>query len=134
MLNGIKAIEDQLQKGQQDIEVKQKELEQFRNQVNVPNPEPTDESLKTNYPSYFQAKQDLQKMIGFHKLLDAKIPRGVELNRSLPVNIVDIAQPPKLPASPNRFLGAVLLAVGFLSTGGGLLMLKSSRHPSCSAS
>jgi hypothetical protein len=43
--------------------------------------------------------------------------------------IIEIAQPPKSPVGPNRSLGAALLAIGLLSTVGGFLMLKSSRHP-----
>ena len=45
------------------------------------------------------------------------------------VPIIDAAQPPKLPVSPNRFLGAGLLAIGLFSTVSGYLMLKSARRP-----
>ncbi len=60
-LNGIKVLEDRFQKEEHDIEAKQKDLDQLQKQLNVPNPDPVDELLKTNFPSYFQAKQELQK-------------------------------------------------------------------------
>jgi hypothetical protein len=47
-----------------------------------------------------------------------------------PVQIVDLAQPPKSSASPNRFLGAVSLAIGFAASFGGWRLLKTSRRPS----
>jgi hypothetical protein len=46
------------------------------------------------------------------------------------VTIIDVAKPPELPASPNRFLGAVSLAIGFVASFGGWRLLKFSRRPS----
>jgi hypothetical protein len=99
----------------------------------VPNPEPIDELLETNFPSYFQAKQELQKMIELHKLLQAKIAEekiDLQIPKTTIVQIVDATQPPQSPASPNRFLGAVSLAIGFATSFGGWRLLKFSRRPS----
>jgi len=132
-LNGIKVLVDRFQKEEHDIEAKQKDLDQLQKQLNVPNPDPVDELLKTNFPSYFQAKQELQKMIELHKLLQAKITAekiDLDIPRTATVQIIDAAQPPKSPAGPNRFLGAVLLAIGLFPTVGGFLIIKSARRPS----
>lgn len=79
---------------------------------------------------YWEAKRKFENMIDFHKLLQAKIA-AEKLDLAVPktmVPIVSVAQPPKSPAGPNRFLGAVLLAIGLFPTVGGFLMLKSSRQ------
>ncbi len=133
MLKGFQVLMDEFEKEDRNIEAKQAELEQMRKQLNVPNPEPVDELLKTNFPSYFQAKQELQKMIELHKLLQAKITAekiDLDIPRTATVQIIDAAQPPKSPASPNRFLGAVSLAIGFAASFGGWRLLKTSRRPS----
>jgi uncharacterized protein involved in exopolysaccharide biosynthesis len=82
---------------------------------------------------YWEAKRKLENMVDFHKLIQAKIA-ALKMDIATPmfrqmVTIIDAAQPPKSPASPNRFLGAVLLSIGLFPTVGGLLTLKSSRHP-----
>ena len=74
-------------------------------------------------------------MIEFHKLLQEE-DRVTEIGnyespripRQQWCKLLTLAQPPKSPASPNRFLGAVLLAIGLFPTVGGFLMLKSSRY------
>jgi uncharacterized protein involved in exopolysaccharide biosynthesis len=135
--NGIKLLEDGFQQEQQYIEAKQKKLEEMRKQLNVPNPEPADELLKSNYPSYFEAKRVLQNNIEFNKLVAAKIESeklDLQIPKTTMVQIVDLAQPSQFPASPNRFLGAVLLAIGLFPTVGGFLMIKCSRQRSCPAS
>jgi uncharacterized protein involved in exopolysaccharide biosynthesis len=82
---------------------------------------------------YWEAKRNLNQMIEFHKLLAAKIA-SENLDSPIPktsmIEIVDVAQPPKFPVSPNRWLGAALLAIGLFPTLGGLLLLKSSRRQS----
>ncbi len=130
---GIQVIEEEYKKDMQAIKAKQESLGQLRQQLNVPNPEPADELLKSNYPTYFQVKQELQKMIESPKLLHEEdlLHKSETMSPEIPppVQIVDLAQPPKSSASPNRFLGAVLLAIGLFPTVGGFLMLKSSRYP-----
>lgn len=133
---GFQMLTDGYRAEEQLIKTNREKLEQLRKELNVPNPEPTDESLKSNYPSYFVAKRVLQNNNEFRKLLQVKI--ASELGSGLPmkplVEIIDAAQPPKSPAGPNRFLGAALLAIGLFPTAGGFLLLKSSRHHPCPAS
>lgn len=81
---------------------------------------------------FWDEKRELQNLLEFHKALQAKINQekidlqtpGVQL-----ISIIDVARPPKSPVGPNRSLGAVLLAMGLLSTAVGFLMLRSSRPP-----
>jgi uncharacterized protein involved in exopolysaccharide biosynthesis len=126
-LNGIKAMEDELQKEQSDIQAKQKNLEQLGKQFNVPNPEPAEELLKTNYPPYFHAKQELQKKLDFHKILQDKI-NSEKSNFAIPkttmVYIIDVAQPPKLPGGPNRLLGVGLLFLGLCALCGSWRLIR----------
>jgi len=82
---------------------------------------------------FWEEKRKLENMLDFHKLLQAKIAEeklSVQIPKTTIVQIVDAAQPPKSPASPNRFLGAVLLAIGLFPTVGGFLIIKSARRPS----
>jgi len=133
MQESIQVLTEEYDKEEQNIKGKQTGLEQMRKQLNVPDPEPVDDLLKTNYPSYFQATQELQTRIEFHKLLAAKIASeksGLATPHPATVQIVDAAQPPKSPASPNRFLGAVLLVIGLIASFGGRLLLKPSIRPS----
>jgi len=132
-LKGIQVLTDDYRAEEQLIKTKQEKLDQLRKELNVPNPEPIDELLKTNFPSYFQSKQELQKMIELHKLLQAKIAEekiDLQIPKTTIVQIVDATQPPQSPASPNRFLGAVSLAIGFATSFGGWRLLKFSRRPS----
>jgi hypothetical protein len=132
-LKGFQVLMGDYRAEEQLIKTKQEKLDQLRKELNVPDPEPIDELLKTNFPSYFEAKRVLQNNIEFHKLLQAKITAekiDLDIPRTATVQIIDAAQPPKSPASPNRFLGAALLAIGLFPTVGGVLMLKSSRRPS----
>jgi len=127
---GIRVLMDYYQKDAQDINANQESLDQLRKQLNVPTPEPDDELLKSNYPAYYQAKQNLQKKIDFHKLLHAEIEQkkiDLAIPKTSDVQIVDAATPPKSPIGPDRPLGAVLLVIGLFPTVGGFLFLKSSR-------
>jgi uncharacterized protein involved in exopolysaccharide biosynthesis len=130
-LEGIQVFTEQYQQDVQNIKNKQENLVQLAMQLNLPNPEPTEELLKSNYPSYFQAKQELQKLIEFHKLLTARIEAekiDLQIPRASMVEIVDTAKPPEFPVGPDRWLGAALLAIGLFPTVGGFLLLKTSRR------
>ena len=81
---------------------------------------------------FWDEKRKLNPLLDFHKLLAAKIEaEKLELNmpKPSPVEIVDLATPPKLPVGPDRLLGALLFAIGLFPSVGGFLLLKSSRHP-----
>jgi uncharacterized protein involved in exopolysaccharide biosynthesis len=128
---GLQTLTEQFQKQELEIKTKQEQLEQMRQQLSIPTPEPPDELLKTNYPSYFQAKRDLRSKAYMHKLFGAKI-EAIKTDSSLPmrsmIQITDPAEPPKAPVGPNRILGAVLLVIGLVSSSCGAWMLKSSRY------
>jgi uncharacterized protein involved in exopolysaccharide biosynthesis len=131
--HGIEVLAQQFREEEQNIKAKQENLAQLRKQLNLPNSELAEELLKSNYPSYFQAKQQLQEIEEVHKLLTAKI-EAEHLNSGViadpPVIFTEHAEPPKFPVSPNRWLGAMLLAIGLLTTVRGFLLLKSSYHRS----
>jgi uncharacterized protein involved in exopolysaccharide biosynthesis len=148
--NGLKVLQQKYQEEEKKIQILQTNVDLLREKYKInkdveagfENPAalsqsmtPTEreerqqESEKTT--PFWEEKRKLNQMIDFNKLLQAKIA-AEKLDLQIPntkmVQIVEIAQPPKLPDSPNRFLGAVLLAIGLFPTVGGFLMLKSSRH------
>ena len=128
-----RVLTEKYQRDEQAVKAKQKNLEQLAKQLDLPDPEPSDELLKSNFPSYFETKRQLQNLIDFHKMIAAKIEvdkSTLQIPRTLMVEIVDTAKPPKFPASPNRWLGMALMVIGLFSIVGGFLLLKSSRRSS----
>jgi uncharacterized protein involved in exopolysaccharide biosynthesis len=124
-----RVLTEKYQRDEQAVKAKQENLEQLSKQLNPPDPEASDKLLKSNYPSYFETRRQLQDLIDFHKVVAAKIEYDkstLQVPRIPMVEIVDIAKPPKFPVSPNRWLGATLLAIGLFSAVGGFLLLKSS--------
>ena len=160
-LKGIEVLEQEYQDAEKKIQILQTNVDLLREKYKIekdveagfdnggttlsPIPKPTtpkeQEKLRKEYERtkpFWDEKRKLENMLDFHKLLQAKIS-AEKLDIATPkfrqmVEIVDAAQPPELPASPNRFLGAVLLAIGLFPTVGGFLMIKSSRRRPCSAS
>jgi uncharacterized protein involved in exopolysaccharide biosynthesis len=153
---GIKAMQQQYQKDEEQIRVLQTNVDLLREKFKIQNDTspPTNQSETFNSTSlssygstnaaaralaeqeqpYWEKKRDLENMLTFHKLLAVKIAlveSDIATQKFFPlVQIVDIAEPPKFPASPNRWLGAALLAIGLFPTLGGFLFLKSSRRQS----
>ena len=149
-LKGIEVLQQEYQEEEKKIQIQQTNVDLLREKLKIqddvplmsPCPSPTtsfpisisDSGRGTNEEAqqpYWMAKRNLENLLAFHKLLQAKIA-ALKIDLYSPstamVQIMDAAQPPELPTSPNRFLGAVLLAIGLFSTIGGFLMLKSSRH------
>ena len=128
---GIQVLTIHFQEEEQAIKVRQENLERLGRQLNLPNSEPAEELLKSNYPSYFETQRQLQNLIEVHKLLAAKI-EAEKLNGFLiadPLVIsIELAESPKFPVSPNRWLGVALMVIGLFSIGGGFLLLKFSRR------
>ena len=84
---------------------------------------------------FWDEKRKLNNLTDFHKLLAARIKAeesDIQTPRTSTVQIVEVAEPPKLPVSPNRWLGATLLVIGLFPTVGGFLLLKSSPRLNCS--
>ena len=129
----IKNLEGIFQKQEQDIKVSQAKLEQLRNQLNLPNFELREEILKSNYPSYFLAKQEYDNWTNWQNLLKTKIETeksDLGLPKTSFVEIIGPAVPPTFPSGPNRLLGAVLLAMGLASSAGGFFLLRPSGRQS----
>jgi capsular polysaccharide biosynthesis protein len=119
----------QFQAEKQEIKARQENLEQLGKQLNLPNPEPAEDLLKSKYPSYFRAKQELQEIMSFHKSAAAEIDDD-KLDMPIPytskVEVVERAVPPSSPNYPNRLLGIILLACGLASVASGFYLLSFS--------
>jgi uncharacterized protein involved in exopolysaccharide biosynthesis len=154
ILKGLQVLQQDYQDLENNIQIRQTNVDLLREKLKIQNdtsppsfqPSPTlgnisiaDLGVGTNALAeqpYWEAKRKLENMLDFHKVLQAKIA-ALKLDLQIPtttmVQIVDAAQRSELPASPNRFLGAVLLAIGLFPAVGGLLLLKSSRQRPFSA-
>jgi uncharacterized protein involved in exopolysaccharide biosynthesis len=145
--NGIEVLEQSYQKEDEQIRVLQSNVDLPREKFKIQNDTspPPNQSQTFNSTSlssygngstnalaeqpYWEAKRDLESKNEFHKLLAAKIAAAklvLQYPKTSMVEIVDVAQPPKFSASPNRWLGVALLAIGLFPTIGGFLLLKSS--------
>jgi beta-lactamase regulating signal transducer with metallopeptidase domain len=84
---------------------------------------------------YYTEKQKLQDLVEFKRILGMKIASektDLTLPRTAQVEILELAEPPLQPVSPNRFLGTGLLVGGSLLGLTGIVMLK--RRPKASGS
>jgi uncharacterized protein involved in exopolysaccharide biosynthesis len=128
ILGGIKILKEQYQTEENDIKIKQANLEQLKTQLTLTNPEPVESVLVSNYPSYFQAKQDLSNEEAIHKqrqtIIDSEKSLSVQNAKAL-VEIVDPAVSPSSPTGPNRLLGAVLLLCGLATSVLGFYLISS---------
>src|ERR1017187_8088042 len=73
MLDEIKVFDEGYRLEEQRIKVGSETVEQLRKKLSVPNPEPAEEQLKTNFPAYFYEKQKLNAGEDFYELLGKKI-------------------------------------------------------------
>ncbi len=149
-LKGIEVLQQKYQEEEKKIQIQQTNVDLLRVKLKIQDdtspssfqPSSTlgniliaDYGVGTNALAeqpYWESKRKLENMLDFHKVLAAKITAeklDLQIPRTSMVQIVDAAQPPKMPAGPNRPLGAALLAIGLFPTVGGFLMLKSARHP-----
>jgi uncharacterized protein involved in exopolysaccharide biosynthesis len=128
ILGGIKILKEQYQTEENDIKIKQANLEQLKTQLTLTNPEPVESVLVSNYPSYFQTKQDLSNEEAIHKqrqtIIDSEKSLSVQNAKAL-VEIVDPAVSPSSPTGPNRLLGAVLLLCGLATSVLGFYLISS---------
>jgi capsular polysaccharide biosynthesis protein len=124
----IRMLTEKYQQDEQKIKVKQESIGQLAKQLNLPNPEPPEKLIESNYPSYFRAKQQLEQLTEIHKVLAVRIEMDksdIQIPNDPVIQIVDAARTPKFPITPNRWLGATLLAIGLFPTVAGFLLLKS---------
>ncbi|HVU26484.1 MAG TPA: Wzz/FepE/Etk N-terminal domain-containing protein [Verrucomicrobiae bacterium] len=125
--NGIKTMEEECQIQEQKVKTMQAKVEQLRQNLNVPSPEPSEEQLKSNYPAYFQARKELNASNEFIKIFREKID-AEKMDHEIPREIIEIvnsATSQTQPTGPDRSLG-VLFIIGLFPVIGGLLFLKSS--------
>ena len=97
MLIGINTLEENYRQEEQEIIVEQEKVDQLRERFSVPNPEPAEEQLKTNYPAYFDERQKLKNWRDFQELLGKKIEQTKsDLNQPhrSSFEIVEVASPP----------------------------------------
>jgi uncharacterized protein involved in exopolysaccharide biosynthesis len=133
MANGIKMLEEDSQKEEIKIKVRQARVEELRKQLHLTNNEP-DDILKAHYPEYYEAKQALGHEKFVQELLKAKIEsERAEINgEAIPktIYVVEIAPavPPTAPIGPNHKLGAVLSACGLAMSGFGFYSLRMSNN------
>ena len=129
----IQTLTQHLQADAEKIKAKQEYLEELRRQFNPPDSEAAEDLLKSNYPTYFQAKQELQNLSLIQKLTTDKI-ESVKAELQQPetkhsfVEIASLAQPPKSPASPNHLLGVVVIVVGVFFSCGGWQLARARRR------
>jgi uncharacterized protein involved in exopolysaccharide biosynthesis len=129
-LKGIELLTENYQREEEQIKTNQEQLEQLRKNLNHTNFESAKDLLKSNFPSYFLAKKEFDKMTNFHSLLKKKIETekiDINLVQISYVKIVDPAIPPQMPEGPNRLLGAILLAMGLAMTAGEFFLTRFSR-------
>jgi uncharacterized protein involved in exopolysaccharide biosynthesis len=152
-VSGIKALEEQYQKQEQEIQAMQTNVDLLREKYKINKDDeansdngdiilskemtPTErEEFQKEYERtkpFWDEKRKLREMLELHKLLAAKIEveeMYIHLPKTSMVEIIENADAPKFPASPNRWLGAAFLIVGLFPTVGGLLLLKSSNRKS----
>jgi capsular polysaccharide biosynthesis protein len=123
--------EEEIQRVQTNVNFLRQECK-ITNDVPLPQLQPEHNAALPGQP-YWEEKRKLEKLLDFHKLIAAKIEASkldLDIPRSPPVEIVDMATPPKSPVGPNRPLGGLLFAVGLFLSVGGLFLLKSSGRPS----
>jgi len=136
--NFLQALEQSYQKDEGKIRLLQSNVDFLREKFEIPTNDFITQSQKTEVRDiheaqpdqpYWEEKRELESEMQFDNLVAAKIKSlksDLQNPKTSPVEIVDVAQPPKFPASPNRWLGATFLAIGLLPTAGGFLLLKSS--------
>jgi uncharacterized protein involved in exopolysaccharide biosynthesis len=124
----LKVWQKQLQAAEEQIPVMQTNVERLGKQFEIQNDTVTNQ-LPEQQP-YWDARQRLEAMLKSCDVLKQKII-DEELESKNPkfqmVQIVDRAEPPKSPSSPNRMLGAVEAALGLVFLCGGTFLLKPAR-------
>jgi uncharacterized protein involved in exopolysaccharide biosynthesis len=140
--NGIQVLTQSYQEVDGEIRLLQSNVDLLREKFKIPTNDLPAQNQKIEAQEihelqpeqpYWEAKRKLDDMIEFHKVVAARIEAeklDIQIPKTSMVQIVDVAQPPKFPVSPNRWLGSALLVIGLFPTLGGFLFLKSSRRQS----
>jgi capsular polysaccharide biosynthesis protein len=122
---GLKVLEQEYQDKEKQIEIIQTNVNLLREQFKIQDGFSTNR-LPEQQP-YWDEKSNLEELIQQQQLFRSRL-EAQKIDQTIPktsmVQIVDAAEPPKFPISPNRFLGGALLVVGFIFALGGILLLK----------
>lgn len=121
LVSGIKPMAERADAQEKRVASAQEKLNRLRKEANVPDPEPVVEELRSRYPAYWSAKQELEAEANLRRTLIMKVASAkidVALPPSSLVEIIDQAQPGLRPVRPNKPLN---LALGVLI--GGVLAL-----------
>lgn len=114
MEESLKSLETRAQEQKAKIEVASENLEKLRKEVGLSETQPAE--LDKLYPEYARAKQQLEDMKDFLKLLERKIKLEKDellVPQSAQVEIIERAVPPLRPVSPNGPFKAVLVLTSF---------------------
>lgn len=126
--SGLKVLQRKLQEEEKQISVMQTNVEQLRQKFEIQNDTITNQ-LQEQQP-YWQARKQLEAMLNHREILKQRVSIE-EFETKIPIpkmaQIIDRAEPPKSPSSPNRILGAFEAALGLFLLCGGVLLLKPAR-------
>jgi uncharacterized protein involved in exopolysaccharide biosynthesis len=122
---GLKAMQDQYQYEEKQIQAAQTNVSQLREQFKIQ--DDTSTNLLPEQLTYWDQKFKLNQLIEQHRLFAVKIYLQ-KIDAAIPktsmVQIVDSATPPKFPVGPNRFVGSALFTVGFILALCGIFLFK----------
>lgn len=105
----IEPLRNQYQQEGERIQQAQTNLESLRQQFKIASDATVSQSPREK--PYWDKKRDLENMIEFHKLLQAKIASetvDASLPKSSPVTFIDKAKPGMRPARPNKPLNIIV--------------------------
>lgn len=130
MENGIKLLEKQYQEEEAKIWLMQSNVDQLRKKLDIIETNRTKDmsaSVGKGQP-FWQAKTQLQDVQELHKMLGERIKadKADAANPSIVLaEIINPAIAPTVPARPNRWLGAGMLACGLVISVFGLCSLRN---------
>jgi uncharacterized protein involved in exopolysaccharide biosynthesis len=112
----LKSLETRAQEQNAKIKIASENLEKFRKELELSEAQPAE--LDKRYPEYARAKQQLEDMNDFLKLLERKVKLEKDdllIPKSAQVEIIERAVPPLRPVSPNGPFKAALVLTSFLT-------------------
>ncbi len=132
-LGGIEALKAQIKIEDEKIKAAKEELQRLRKELSIPDAEVESASVRTNFPKYWDAKMNLERLNDVRRLITRKMNiEEIDLNyplRYCPVEIINHAVPAKTPIRRHRPLGAAIVLVGLALFGYGFASVWKSRPP-----
>ncbi len=128
---GIEALQTRIKIEDEKIKAAKEELQRLRKELSIPDAEVESASVRTNFPKYWDAKMNLERLNDVRRLITRKMNiEEIDLNyplRYCPVEIINHAVPAKTPIRRHRPLGAAIVLVGLALFGCGLASVWKSR-------